>query len=166
MSKRSDLNQRIMRGVGPLAQPFGTGGRISTARQPPARNLLFQRGGASHSLGHVTYPTLRRPSLWFRRRARAIGDGSARRTAAIGPGADKCPRPALAMRLLKRWLPTYLPVNFQPPFVDQHGRPAPDGHHVLAVLVEGRCSLRRWRLGSFALAMAPIVRGSGLPCSR
>ena len=65
--KRSDLNQREYSEVqGISLKAFGNWrAKFKAEPQPPARKLLYRRGGASHSLGHTpshslshaTYPS-------------------------------------------------------------------------------------------------------------
>jgi hypothetical protein len=65
--KRSDLNQReYCEAQGLSLKAFGNWrAKFKAEPQPPTRKLLYRRGGASHglshtashSLGHVTYPS-------------------------------------------------------------------------------------------------------------
>jgi hypothetical protein len=65
--KRSELNQReCCKSQGLSLKAFGNGrAKFKAEPQPPARKLLYRRGGASHSLGHTlshslshaTYPS-------------------------------------------------------------------------------------------------------------
>jgi hypothetical protein len=69
--KRSDLNQReYCEAQGLSLKAFGNWrAEFKAEPQPPARKLLYRRGGASHSLGHtashslghVTYPSFAPP---------------------------------------------------------------------------------------------------------
>jgi hypothetical protein len=69
--RRSDLNQReYCESQGLSLKAFGNRrAQFKAEPQPPARKLLYRRGGASHSLGHtashslghVTYPSFAPP---------------------------------------------------------------------------------------------------------
>jgi hypothetical protein len=124
--KRSDLNQReYCEAQGLSLKAFGNWrAKFKTEPQPPARKLLYRRGGAghslshslghtsSHTLGHVTYPSFAPPGpivpaarAGHRRRfsgadRRHILDEAARPGASISEVAR---RYGIARRVLCRW---------------------------------------------------------------
>lgn len=120
--KRSDLNQReYCEAQGLSLKAFGNWrAKFKAEPEPPARKLLYRRGGASHSLGHtsshspshVIYPSLAPsgpivpPARTGHRRRFSEADRRHILAEAAEPGAsvsEIARRYGIARRVLCRW---------------------------------------------------------------
>jgi transposase-like protein len=138
--KRSDLNQReYCEAQGLSLKAFGNWrAKFKAEPQPPARKMLYRRGGASHTLSHATYPSFESspgpivpPARAGHRRRFSEADRRHILAEADEPGAsisEVARRYGIARRVLCRWRQEQAAAS--PVFVDVEIVDAPDAEEV------------------------------------